>query len=227
MDGILGRDARIVQPPLSMSRPQQTPLHYKTHSVDTYDRRPVEQALAVEGVHRNLDPDGTEKDILEKDDSAVVTPPKKQTGSFDRLNESDSSNRKRELGANPEAHRAHTSPPHRRSTSKDAGRGHAHDPLQEHLFLAIGPGGTDEPPDPPIVSESPPAADVNIYEMAYHEEIERIKEKQGMAATMYLTRRVEKKQEYQEDERFVGRAKSEPGPRGGFASLVQKARERG
>jgi [calcium/calmodulin-dependent protein kinase] kinase len=49
----------------------------------------------------------------------------------------------------------------------------------------------------PIVSESPSATDINIYEMAYREEIERIRRRsralQSPTPKIYLTRRVEGK----------------------------------
>lgn len=49
----------------------------------------------------------------------------------------------------------------------------------------------------PIVSESPGAAEIDIYETAYRQEIERIRERsiprRGTAPKMYLTRRVEGK----------------------------------
>ncbi|KOC10862.1 calcium/calmodulin-dependent protein [Aspergillus flavus AF70] len=107
-------------------------------------------------------------------------------------------------------------------------RGHARDPLEEEFpFLFIGPStytgspptntgdsGTDyifdepdsmlsaEPSniDPcPVVSESPGAAEFDIYETAYRQEIERIRTRslprQGTTPKVYLTRRVEGKDE--------------------------------
>jgi [calcium/calmodulin-dependent protein kinase] kinase len=94
-------------------------------------------------------------------------------------------------------------------------RGHAHDPLEDHLFLYIGPSTfsgpsvhrdgrpsmvPEEDEDIPIVSESPGAADMDIYETAYRDEIERIRAKVesediegGKEPTVYLTRRVDEK----------------------------------
>lgn len=94
-------------------------------------------------------------------------------------------------------------------------RGHAHDPLEDQLYLYIGPSTfsgpsvhrdgrpsmvPEEDEDVPIVSESPGAADMDIYETAYRDEIERIRAKveqeeteEGKEPTVYLTRRVDEK----------------------------------
>ena len=107
-------------------------------------------------------------------------------------------------------------------------RGHARDPLEEEFpFLFIGPSTyTGSPPtdtgdsvmdyifdepdsmlsaepseiDPcPVVSESPGAAEFDIYETAYRQEIERIGirslPRRGTTPKVYLTRRVEGKDE--------------------------------
>ncbi|PLB51822.1 kinase-like protein [Aspergillus steynii IBT 23096] len=104
--------------------------------------------------------------------------------------------------------------------SVEGTRGHARDPLEEEFpFLFIGPStytGSAQPVDDddtdmeyvcdepdrisdaeaePIVSESPGAAEFDIYETAYRQEIERIRERnvprQGTVPKVYLTRRVE------------------------------------
>jgi [calcium/calmodulin-dependent protein kinase] kinase len=110
--------------------------------------------------------------------------------------------------------------------SVEGTRGHARDPLEEDFpFLFIGPStytGSpaadtddsnmdyifDEPDNMisaepseidscPIVSESPGAAEFDIYETAYRQEIERIRTRslprQGTTPKVYLTRRVEGK----------------------------------
>lgn len=101
--------------------------------------------------------------------------------------------------------------------SLEGTRGHARDPLEEEFpFLFIGPStytgshevseepapvlaesDTTEQPEP-IVSESPGAADFDIYETAYRSELERIKqslEDQKTGPKVYLTRRVENRDE--------------------------------
>jgi [calcium/calmodulin-dependent protein kinase] kinase len=84
------------------------------------------------------------------------------------------------------------------------GKGHAHNPLEDTLFLNIGTGEDfqPEPEDGCIVSESPSNVDINVYETAYEEEVQRIiaQRREQFAATaaaanrrptLYLTRRVE------------------------------------
>ncbi|KAM5440245.1 putative non-specific serine/threonine protein kinase [Microsporum canis] len=111
-----------------------------------------------------------------------------------------------------------------RQTGSEGTRGHARDPLEEEMpFLNVGPSnfGTDTEPaqnqgllslesggipippsqklaeSPMVVSESPPAADIDIYETAYREIIERItsqsREARSPTPRVYLNRRVEKK----------------------------------
>jgi len=95
------------------------------------------------------------------------------------------------------------------TTTDDVGRrGQAHDPLEDHLYLYIGPStfsgvsshaeddGAFMPheDDMLVVSESPGAADVDIYETAYRDEIERIMaqaNEQNKEPHVYLTRRVD------------------------------------
>ncbi|KAL8865339.1 MAG: hypothetical protein Q9174_006939, partial [Haloplaca sp. 1 TL-2023] len=97
--------------------------------------------------------------------------------------------------------------------------GHAHNPLDDHLFLAVGPHGSEDPPDPPAVSESPAAAETNIYETAYSEEIERIRSRSGTGTTLYLTRRVEEKTQFQNDKGLIGRD-DEEAPKGGLSKIL-------
>jgi [calcium/calmodulin-dependent protein kinase] kinase len=88
------------------------------------------------------------------------------------------------------------SPPH----TPTHGKGQAHNPLEDTLFLNIGTGEDFAPQDTspyPIVSESPSNIDINVYETAYREEVQRIKANstsagpQARRPTLYLTRRVE------------------------------------
>lgn len=190
MEDILGGHARIVQPPLSMLSPDASPIQHRARSVDSHDRRPIEQVLVAEGVHRDINLEGL---------SPAPTPPTetndKQT---EKKSQGPSHHPKGATHPGPSTHTS-TSSSHRAvSGSTDHGKGHAHDPLSDQLFLSIGPGlgesspsPSSTPPDPPIVSESPPAADIDIYETAYHNEVERIRQMQGRRATLYLTRRIE------------------------------------
>ena len=77
------------------------------------------------------------------------------------------------------------------------GKGQAHDPLEDHLYLEIGLGPAlgEEDDDHSVlvmVSESPSTADADIYAKAYKAEVERIKREGGKnGAVVYMTRRVE------------------------------------
>ncbi|KAI4289579.1 MAG: hypothetical protein L6R35_001157 [Caloplaca aegaea] len=225
MSGILGRDTRLVQPPTSMLQDEGPAARIRsTRSVDTADRKPVEQALAAEGIHR--DPDLSVFEVARSDMAAPSTPvasPNQKSPTHngrEGVKSPTSATAKSRIPVQPKDHRP------KPSTTDDHGKGHAHDPLEDHLFLYVGPYGSDEPPDPPAVSESPAAAETNIYETAYSEEIERIRSRSGTGTTLYLTRRVEKQEEFRDDENLVGRepGDGEPSKHGlsSFLGLVRK-----
>jgi len=246
MDRILGRESRIVQPPMSIVTPNEIPTPHKARSLDTDDRNPIEKVLASEGVHRDINVDSFhEKTHPEKKDSAVSFSKEQlleKTNSEDPAQHgtkplSTPTSPKRTLNAQPSDHQPHSPshPAHPPLSQKDphSGKGHARNPLDEHLFLAIGPCGSDQPPEPPAVSESPGAVEINIYETAYQNEIERIREKQGREATLFLTRRVEGKREYAEDESLIRGEKGGGGSggwgkgKGGWGKIFEMARGKG
>jgi len=73
------------------------------------------------------------------------------------------------------------------------GRGHAHDPLRDHLYLDVGPHPSeDNSPDQQTVSESPGAVDFDVFSKAYQEEVGHIREVQGEAVAIFSTRRMDK-----------------------------------
>lgn len=242
MTSILGEGdpSRFSQPPLAMQRNSKTPhLPHKSQSVTSFDRRAMEGALAVEGVHREINLFQGPHRAAHHDDAdqraqSTIQPlkPSDESGlNVLRGSPSRSVEQSPGQGVQPPLSRASTgaeeeeqylafrpthSPSARgRARSKDeAGRrGHAHDPLQDHLYLYIGPstfsgagGNADrratfaadgEEEEVPIVSESPGAADIDIYETAYRDEIERIRQrsreegKDEEETTVYLTRRVD------------------------------------
>lgn len=240
--GILGGDTQIVQPPLTISHPEKSYVHHKTRSVDTHDRRPIERALVAEGVHRDIDLSDFNQSSHDKEDTAIAdsptsspsTPANPKSKKALGIDSTSPTSPRRDLHASPEDHRPQTGGSSQPwtiptpSKSKDhQGKGHAHDPLTDHLFLSIGPGGDTDPPDPPAVSESPPAADINIYETAYHSEVERIRERRGKEATLYLTRRVDSKREYREDRNMMGVDRDAPVGKSGFARILDLARKKG
>lgn len=120
-----------------------------------------------------------------------------------------------------------------KSQEHEGERGHAHNPLSEEpLFLGIGPGDIDgagpSPGAQDFIAESPTAAEFSIYDTAYQQEVERIREAQGHTATVYLTRRVDTKLEYRADEHMVEAPPSSEahGTHQGFRGLLDKAREK-
>lgn len=268
MESIFGQEgsSRFVQPPLSMHRPHPTAsgvsarpyLSHKSHSDDRFDRRPFEQTLVTEGVHRAIDVSNMGFNLPSTNHPSPVSALKspeseaRLRGISDppKSNSQDSYDRKpqlhRDVQADPSTHRSPSnsaksptsttpfnpyspsqSPPPNSlmhsHTFSEGTRGHAHDPLQDHLFLNIGPSAfsghstsdskdffphypddDDEDDAVPVVSESPGAADLDIYETAYRDEIEKIRSKtmdkrkaaeeegrQQSLPTVYLTRRVD------------------------------------
>jgi [calcium/calmodulin-dependent protein kinase] kinase len=223
IESILGSASRIVQPPLSM-RPS---MLRKSKSQDTHDRRPVEGALSTEGVHRDVNIDekgrkiphnvndmayakpGFRAEALGKRPAAkapVTSSPTAQTP----LGLNDAKVIHENLSIRPAA--SHSASPAATilisAPTTPIGKGHAHNPLEDTLFLNIGTGEDylPEPEDGCVVSESPSNVDdLNVYETAYEEEVQRIiaqrKDQHNASAnananvksrpTLYLTRRVE------------------------------------
>ena len=229
IDSILGKDTRLVQPPLSLSTSTKPPLYHKTRSEDASNRRPVEQALTTEGVHRDIDVDNFEENIPERADTSVSYSPKSSvkrssTQQSDEHGSPTLNSPKRNLHANPQEHKSHHAATAPLPIDHD-GRGQARDPLSEHLYLGLGPGGSSRPPSPAAVSESPPAADTNIYETAYHLEIQRLKSLPGRSTSIFLTRRVSHKEEYRHDDDLVrGKTHDEAKQKSSLAKMFDQAR---
>ena len=211
MEGILGRASRFVQPPQTLDLPHR--LH-KSQSLDADDRAPIERVLTSEGVHREI----PELDPAPKPSHAAkpVNP-----RSADAAKES----------RHGSQHLAPRTPKFSHSgsstDSETRGKGQAHNPLEDTLFLDIGVGQDGAPlPDVHIVSESPGAVDMNVYEAAYQEEIQRILAAKGKRPTLYLTRRVEGNKTIAANEHIIGHSHDGPEtPKLGFARVLDKARE--
>lgn len=138
---------------------------------------------------------------------------------------------------------SNVSGPQTRHTMPHAGKGQAHDPLEDHLFLYIGQGPgeggdetTNEPDElseegPPVVCESPPATDFNVYERAYEEQVDSIRRERGRQSQIYLTRRVESKMRDRLDRWSLSAESHEPGSKrgmakAGFVSVVGRAMDK-
>ncbi|KAF2095261.1 Pkinase-domain-containing protein [Rhizodiscina lignyota] len=189
MDSIFGGASRIVQPPLSMRGSSSVLVRSKSNDRD--DRRPIERALTSEGVHRDIEVSDDMDRLPQSVDEVAITVDQAQ---------------KAPDGVDPpkphKDHRLNTPPPPSKPAAtypspSNMRKGHAHDPLEDHLFLHIGTGIEEHDHhdgDIPVISESPGAVEIDVYEQAYKEEVERIlkeKEEKGPTPTLYLTRRVE------------------------------------
>ena len=237
ISSILGEDekAHFSYPPLELRRDMPPPPHldHKSHSQDNFDRRPLEGASATEGTYRqinlskqgagqldarnaylNIGPDAPGPSRRRPKDDAAPPPIPSELSTESDHGLSRSSTNLETPSQNPDKFPPFPSTSHVRAQSADDSghRGHAHDPLQDHLYLFVGPSTfadtaanmardrrlsfVPEEDDVPIVSESPGAADIEIYETAYRDEIERIRHRaavENSEPTVYLTRRVDAK----------------------------------
>jgi [calcium/calmodulin-dependent protein kinase] kinase len=250
MEGILGSGSRIVQPPLQI-RPS---VKRKAKSQDTDNRRPIEGALTTEGVHHVIKIDDNDRrvpriiDDLVSKDPAKYVPFAAQSASTDVLSADAIVSEPDPIAEAKVVHESSSYRPpmsqpipiHAFSNSSTPttpiGKGHAHDPLEDHLYLNIGTG-EDFPPqdDNMIVSESPSNVDIDVYETAYQEEVQRIlKQKEGQEVqegqepprrpTLYLTRRVEYVKSIRENDSIfdAGRAVGKE-VKGDLKTLAKKA----
>ncbi|KAF2993093.1 hypothetical protein E8E13_000267 [Curvularia kusanoi] len=227
LDGILGSASRIVQPPLSM-RPSAL---RKSKSQDTDNRKPVEGVLTAEGVHRDVD----NHERL-REEAFASQPPKRSTitraSAPNSLSPTDANIIHDNMSHRPSATPSVTTPSTLHSgPSTPIGKGHAHDPLEDTLFLNIGTGEESASADTFFVSESPSNVDINVYEKAYEEEVQRIidqRKDQHRRPTLYLTRRVEDIKRIRDSDcvfdegtaKDIGR-----GLKGGFKEFVKKTKE--
>ena len=168
MSSILGEDEtpRFSQPPLSLHRgmPASPYLEHKSHSLETFNRRPMEGALAAEGVHREIDLsrqgagqltskrrqiDGAIDLIREDPAEHVAKGPKADTFlapptlSTEYSDDSATALSRRSPAPDTPIDDPENFAPFKRMhahTADDTGhRGHAHDPLEDQLYLFIGP----------------------------------------------------------------------------------------
>ncbi|OAL50908.1 Pkinase-domain-containing protein [Pyrenochaeta sp. DS3sAY3a] len=248
IESILGSASRIVQPPMSM-RPS---VLRQSKSQDTHDRRPVEGVLTTEGVHHEIKIDDKYRRIPETTNDVPYSRP-----SFKPEPISSRSSGKTATTNSPTApqparvseakvvHESMSSRPtpsqpipipssvHTSAPSTPIGKGHAHDPLEDLLFLNIGTG-EDCPPsseDNCVVSESPSNVDMNVYETAYEEEVQRIiaqrkdQYSNNRRPTLYLTRRVENVKSIRDSDCIFDEGQDRRDLKGSFKSFVTKTKE--
>jgi [calcium/calmodulin-dependent protein kinase] kinase len=180
LDGDYGGNM-LSEPPEEIDSPL-----LRTHSDTLANRKAVEGHLVFEGISRDIQVNenlGVIHESQAKGDDPSITPHSKALPPGSKI---------------PTAPlTSHSSNEGFESPQIDAGRGHAHDPLEDTLFLNIGPSHDTPGVDPgstPIVSESPGAVDINVYEKAYEEEIQKIlqaRPTQHHRPTLFLTKRVE------------------------------------
>ncbi|KAK3710601.1 hypothetical protein LTR37_010228 [Vermiconidia calcicola] len=224
MEGILGRDSQMVAPPDSM----------RGQSAASHDRHPMDKALVTDGVHRSIDVDDNLEKLPQKMDGLAVeqTPEVEIGNTLERnLGETEAHFKQRleTLKHRPTGNQnadEHQTLHDRRTQSlplEKHAKGHAHDPLEDTLFLDIGYtsdlpegyGGSDYP----VVSESPSAVDINIYELAYQAELEKILARRPTEPSIYMNRRVD----YREDIRSLSSIKDA----GKYAARSAAAKLRG
>ena len=241
LDSILGQETRIFQPPLTMDREptnQEHPRAQKAHSVDSHDRKPIEGALAREGIHRPIDIEKINYHITQRDDTTSTgrgtakpsSSPHPTSPHVTSLSPLDAASSPIDIKNHPPKKPIHTST---LNEHKLYGKGQAHDPLSDSFtYLSIGPSSASSSVGPgldnsiPIISDSPPAAEGNIYEMAYHDEVERIRSN-SRSATLYLTRRVKNTDKYKEDDNMKGVDERHQLVATGWGKMLQLAKKRG
>ncbi|KAK5166304.1 uncharacterized protein LTR77_008565 [Saxophila tyrrhenica] len=187
IDGIFGRDSNFVLPPHTL----------RSHSQDDHDRHPLDKILVTSGVQREYGENADlEKVASDLDDLQLVQSPEASgPGGFERSRDESKAHYKQrqETASHHPSLDEHAGEMRSRIAEGDGhARGQAHDPLEDNTYLAIGvdpeaPGNEDYL----VVSESPPAVDMNIYEQAYQDEMERILQRRGGEPSIYMTRRVE------------------------------------
>jgi [calcium/calmodulin-dependent protein kinase] kinase len=249
-EGILGSASRMVQPPLSMHRPS---MLRKSKSQDTDNRRPIETVLTTEGVHHEIRIDDNNRLISGLQDSKAPKTDFRAEAFGKRSTSKPVGHPKAaeapdlgELKVVRENMSHRPAPMKSKSTTVAVptaqqpkysatmpGKGHAHNPLEDTLYLNIGTG--EDAPDTSatacIVSESPSNVDMNVYETAYEEEVQRIiaqrkDQYRDRRPTLYLTRRVENVKSIRDSDCIFDEGQDTRGDfKKSFKSFVTKTKE--
>lgn len=181
MEGLFGRESRLSAAPTSM----------RAKSVDVSDRRAVETAITTEGVHRSMDEELIKAPSISR--LAVESPSSLDSTAGAVESPSLSYSSQTPSQSDDQIERPHLSNKASTFPLEERGKGHAHDPLEDQVYLNIGAGGDLGGVDElggPLVCESPGGVDEDIYEAAYQLEINRILGDSG-GADLVLNRRVE------------------------------------
>lgn len=214
--------SRLVAPPFTF-RPVERVR--KVQSLDGKNRTLTETVLATEGIHHGID---VSEDLKCSPETLTTTKTKESP-----VDDQGQSPQRKESEAQRKANAdmaVHTTAMEKSMHAK----GQAHDPLTETLFLDIGAGSDSvhaTSDGEHVLSESPGAVELNVYETAYQEEMQRILVRRGRTEpAIFLTRRVEGNKEIREHESVIAfnrqaDSKAMGGGTGILAGLVQAAKE--
>ena len=201
VEGLFGKDSRIVSPPHEMR-------HSKSHGPSF--RRPFEKFLATQGLHRDY---STDDEVMRDMRSVELAdaPEIDVYTDYDTITQAidvSEAVRKQQLETprhSPQLSGDNLAPetPTRRALGVDeTAKGHARDPLQDIVYVNVGPDPQADPADRPddadrhLVSESPAPVDMDIYEAAYKAEMARILARRGVdQPSMYMTRLIDHRDE--------------------------------
>ncbi|KAI9810562.1 MAG: hypothetical protein M1826_003518 [Phylliscum demangeonii] len=217
------------QHPFPPSPPPMDVAPRRSRSESRYDRQAVEHDLVVQGVHHQHHLRPTDQTWRPATLPPTDVPMPDLDGHHPVQAELESS-----TAPSPDGHgfgyghgraqprpipSVHDHPIGPRSTRTVTGKGQAHDPREDApLLLDVGPGDPDEGAAH-VISESPSGTDIDIYEAAYRQEVERIQLLPGRQPTVYLTRQVERGKEADEGG-LSGRPKIQ------WGHLLEKAKEK-
>ena len=188
--------------------------------------------MVAEGMHREVVPEDLSHDHFQRElDHSVegkhnhdlTMKEKHESSSYHGLQHEGSIGKARAPPAS--VHPKHPSY-ERHTITHTTGKGQAHDPREdEPLILDVGPGLPEEGL-PHVISESPTGTDVNVYEEAYRQEVERIKRTKGRSATVYLTRRVENQSEVGRDDNNKDLNENGGRPKIKWGNILEMAKNR-
>ncbi|KAB8349441.1 hypothetical protein FH972_023468 [Carpinus fangiana] len=222
VNSILGHASKYVKPPFSMSKEEletAAALHDPSSEPKDKDVQAAQKQFLADGdtlgaeLAAKIDrlPRYLRNALFTESKEASEQPPKTASGTVTPSSHQIPRKAVPSATLPPQLEHSHSEPtmpgiPQPRHTTGGIlypGKGQAHDPLEDHLFLHIGQGpgeaGAEEsaaegdPDGAPIVCESPPATDFNVFERAYEEQVDSIRRERGRQAQIYLTRRVEAK----------------------------------